>query len=160
MSRISPEPGGSQAAGRDLVTLLEEQRDLYRELRELGSRQRPLISADDAEPLLALLRGRQELITRLMRVQTELGPHRRVWRERLASLPPVQRDCVLRLVKESDALLESILQEDQEDSALLTSRKQMLAVGVRNVSGAQAVHAAYAGTAQPQSNGSHGVIHG
>jgi hypothetical protein len=131
-----------------LLELLTQQRDLYRSLRDLSEQQRALIAGDRPEMLLNILRERQDLVTRLARLNEDLGPYRRNWDAFHASLPEAHRNQASALLHEINALLRTILRTDQEDGALLSARKQAVQAQIGGVADGRAANAAYA--AQPR----------
>lgn len=126
-----------------MIELLRRQRDLYRGLRELSEKQRTMISGDRPELLLSILRDRQDLVTSLARLNEELGPFRRNWDALYAGLPEPLRNEASGLLHEINTLLRTILQTDQEDSALLSARKQVIGAQITGVAGGQAANTAY-----------------
>src|SRR5262249_16506136 len=64
---------------RELIRLLERQRDVFQHLRSLADRQRALVEQDDPQPLLVLLSERQRLVEDLNRCNSLLAPYRRNW---------------------------------------------------------------------------------
>jgi hypothetical protein len=129
---------------RRLVALLTQQRDFYRRLRELSQKQRSLIAGDRPELLLTILRERQELVAALARLNNDLGPFRRNWDAMYAALPEAIRMEASQILQEINGLLRVILQTDQEDSALLSARKQAVAGDLAALSGGRAANTAYA----------------
>lgn len=127
-----------------LLTLLTRQRDLYRKLRELSELQRSTISGDRPERLLNILRDRQGLVTSLAQLNDEMGPFRRHWDATYDALPEKHRDHASGLLQEINGLLRVILRTDQEDSALLSARKQAVAGNIADLSGGQVANSAYA----------------
>ena len=127
-----------------LIKLLSEQRDLYVRLRELSEQQRSLISGDHPEQLLNILRERQTLVGALARLNEQLAPFRRNWDGMYRSLPTAQRHQANELLQEINGLLRLILRTDQEDSALLSARKQTVAGQIRDLGGGQSANNAYA----------------
>ncbi len=127
-----------------LIQLLTKQRDFYHRLRELSQQQRTLISGDRPEMLLAILRERQELVTALAQLNNELAPYRRNWDAMYAALPELTRTEASQILQEINSLLRVILRSDQEDSALLSARKQAVADGLAGIAGARVANAAYA----------------
>jgi predicted component of type VI protein secretion system len=138
------EQSTEQLAPEGLITLLREQRDLYQRLQELSERQRRLISGDRPELLLNILRDRQTLVESLARINKQLSPYRRNWREIYDTLPEHVRDTASGLLEEINGMLQTILKADKEDQALLSARKQAVARSVSDVSGGQIANAAYA----------------
>ena len=127
-----------------LVSLLGQQRDLYRRLRELSDKQRTMISGDRPELLLNILRDRQDLVTALARLNDDLAPYRRMWDALYTALPEADRAQASASLQEINELLRVILQTDHEDSALLSARKQAIASEIAETSGGQAANRAYA----------------
>lgn len=132
-----------------LVALLTEQRDLYLRLRELSEQQRSLISSDRPEQLLNILRERQTLVGALARLNDQLAPFRRNWEGMYNSLPTDLRDQANNLLQEINGLLRLILRTDQEDSALLSARKQTVGDRIRDLADGQSANAAYGRQATP-----------
>jgi hypothetical protein len=132
-----------------LIDLLSQQRDFYRRLRELSEKQRSLIAGDRPELLLAILRERQELVAALARLNNELGPFRRNWDAMYAALPEAIRSAASQILQEINGLLRVILRTDQEDSALLSARKQAVAADMAGLSGGRAANTAYARQTDP-----------
>jgi len=127
-----------------LLALLREQRDLYRKLRALSDRQRGLISGDEPDRLLNILRDRQTLVAGLVRLNDQLAPYRRDWESIHARLPDNTRDEASALLSEINEILQGILRIDQEDGALLSARRQAVARSLSDVSGGRTANAAYA----------------
>lgn len=134
-----------------LITLLSQQRDLYRQLGELSVKQHSMISGDRPELLLKILRDRQELVIALARLNEELGPFRRNWDTVYSALPGAQRAQASEILHEVNGLLGVILRTDQEDGALLSARKQAVATEIAHVEGGKVANAAYARQAAPAS---------
>ena len=131
-------------APQRLLSLLKQQRDLYRRLQELSERQRTLISGDRPELLLNILRDRQTLVSSLAAVNEELSPYRRNWQQVYDALPEATRQTASGLLEEINGMLQVILRADQEDQALLSARKQAVARSLSEVSGGRTANAAYA----------------
>lgn len=127
-----------------LLGLLTQQRDYYLRLRELSEQQRTLISGDRPEQLLNILRERQTLVGALARLNEQLAPFRRDWEGTYAGLPDERRGQANDLLQEINGLLRIILRTDQEDSALLSARKQTVGQAIGAVSDGQTANAAYA----------------
>jgi hypothetical protein len=140
----------TQLDSNRLIELLTQQRDLYRGLRDLSERQRNMISGDRPELLLSILRERQDLVTSLARLNEELGPYRRNWDAMYAALPEAQRGQASEILHEINGLLRDILRTDQEDSALLSARKQTIGAELSNASDGRTANAAYAQQAKPK----------
>jgi hypothetical protein len=145
---------------KQLIGLLVEQRDLYRRLRQLSEQQRTLITGDRPEMLLNILRERQTLVGALSRLNEQLAPFRRNWEPLYAGLRAELRNEANELLQEINSLLRVILRTDQEDSALLSARKQSVAREMDALSGAQSANTAYA-PKTPAGNSAHSAdMHG
>lgn len=136
-----------------LLRLLTEQRDCYRRLRELGERQRALIAGDQPELLLGILQERRALVGSLARLNEQLAPFRRDWEGTYARLSEPARLQASTLLNEINGLLRVILKSDQEDSALLSARKQGVARELGELAGGRTVNAAYAAQAGGRGGG-------
>ncbi|MGD8454312.1 MAG: flagellar export chaperone FlgN [Phycisphaerae bacterium] len=136
-----------------LIDLLAEQRGLYVRLRELSEQQRTLITGDRPEMLLNILRERQSLVAALARLNDELAPYRRDWENLYSGLPDDLRRQANDLLQEINGLLRVILRTDQEDSALLSARKQTLGGEMDKLSGGHSANSAYARQATPEKRG-------
>lgn len=134
----------------EMMRLLTEQRDLYRRLRELSAQQRTLITGDRPDTLLNLLRERQTLVAALAQLNQRLAPYRRNWETLHRALPDEQRTQATALLGEINTLLQCILQTDQEDSALLSVRKQSVGQQLGTLADGRAAHAAYGRQTAPQ----------
>jgi hypothetical protein len=136
--------GTSQLDPHRLIALLEEQRDLYLKLRQLSNTQRSMIAGDRPELLLHILRERQDLVTALARLNEQLSPFRRNWDALYATLPEDGRTRASAVLQEINGLLRVILRADQEDGALLSARKQAVALDLTAASGGRTANTAYA----------------
>jgi len=130
-----------------MIALLAKQRDLYLRLRELSEQQRALVTGDRPEMLLNILRERQTLVGALARLNEQLAPFRRNWEGMYTGLPDDLREQAHGLLQEINGLLRVILRTDQEDSALLSARKQTTGRQIEALSGGQSANAAYANQA-------------
>jgi hypothetical protein len=106
-----------------LLKLLEQQAKLYRELRGLANRQRPLITRGQTAPLLTLLADRQRLSGELSRVAAELTPYRADWQRVRARLSEIQRRRAEVLLGEVETVMRDLLQVDEADARLLAAQK-------------------------------------
>lgn len=127
----------------ELVRLLTRQCDLYRRLAALSGQQRNLIAGNRPELLLQVLRERQDAITGLARLNDQLAPYRRDWETIRNALPDAARQQALDLLDEINRLLKSILETDQEDTALLSARKQAVGQTLSDINGGRTANAAY-----------------
>jgi len=144
---MTPRPDGGEV--EPLIALLSEQRDIYLRLRTLSEQQRGLISSDRPDTLLQVLHDRQAMVARLARLNEQLAPFQGRWESGLAQLAPDVRARATALLDEIKSLLGHILKTDQEDSALLSARKQAVARELSETAGGRTVHAAYGAQSKP-----------
>ncbi len=137
-----------------LLRLLESQRNCYRRLRELSLLQRSLISGDRPELLLNVLGDRQRIVNELAGLNEQLAPFRQDWEGVYESLPAEVRVRAGELLDEINGLLRVILQNDQEDSALLAARKESVRGALAQLDGGRHAQSAYRPTPRRPSGGS------
>ena len=136
---------------KDVLALLQRQRDLYRELKSQSEQQDELIASGATDRLLSLLAQRQKLIDGLGEVSQSLAPYR----SRIAAIADQARDGIgdeMRgLVEEVRVLLESIIECDEKGKADLAAARDRVGGQVRQAAGAIAAAGAYGGAvAKPQ----------
>lgn len=126
-----------------IVRLLRKQHELYLRLQDLSHRQRGLITGDHPEQLLSILHDRQSLVNALAQINVQLSPLRADWTRIYHRLPPEARSEVTRLLEQIHRVLHAILRTDQEDSALLSARRQSAGQSLNQLDQARAVGQAY-----------------
>ncbi len=132
-----------QNVGR-VIELLRHQRTLYRKLRSLAERQKSLVVSDDASALIGLLAERQRLVDGLVQLNVQLAPYRENWTEFYQGLGEPQRVEVSDLLEEVNASLGAILRDDARDTAMMTARRERMAIELGEIGGSRKAHAAYA----------------
>lgn len=132
-------------AGDDVLALLQQQVDLYRDLETLANRQRNLISEEDPHPLLRLLADRQKLTDELTATSRRLEPFRTNWPVVRESLTREQRSTADQLLTEAGERLGRIIAADKTDAQLLAARKSRTATAVSKVQPGRRMLTAYAG---------------
>ncbi len=115
-----PFPTGEAA---ELLGLLTRQRDLYTELGALASQQASLIADGKTEALLTVLSKRQCLIEELGQINDNIGPYRGRIPEIAEALPEASREKLRDLVDQVQALLKSIIEQDEQDRMKLEQAK-------------------------------------
>ncbi len=126
-----------------VLGLLREQASLYDRLERLAVRQRSLVTAEDAGPLLALLGERQKLSEGLTGLARRLEPVRRSWSTYRAQLPQpqqVEADCLWDDVRQR---LGRIIDNDEQDARILSMRKQSVAKALRATQSTRQAISAY-----------------
>jgi hypothetical protein len=133
----------------ETLRLLEEQRELCRQLSGFAAAQRALITGDEPERLLAVLGDRQQVLDRLSVIVDRLRPVQRRWGEVRASLTPAQARQADALITEVNTLLAGILKGDEADAQLLSARKTATGQSLQQVGQGRQAGAAYAAGAAP-----------
>jgi len=109
---------------RTLLELLQEQRDLYHQLHELSETQSRLIKQGQTEDLLSVLSKRQGLVEQLTQINGRLSPYRDYWGQVAQQLPEDQRQRLSKLLDEVQTLLQSILEQDENDRQQLQAARE------------------------------------
>lgn len=129
-----------------VIELLRHQRTLYRKLRSLADRQKTLVVSDDAGALISLLAERQRLVDGLVQLNAKIAPYRQNWTDFYQGLNETQRVEVSELLEEVNASLGAILRDDARDTAMMTARREQMAIELGEIGGNRRAHAAYAGS--------------
>ncbi|HPF37274.1 MAG TPA: flagellar protein FliT [Phycisphaerae bacterium] len=140
------EATSEQNAAR-VIELLRHQRTLYRKLRSLADRQKSLVVSDDAGALISLLAERQRLVDGLVQLNAKIAPYRQNWTDFYQGLTESQRVEVSELLEEVNASLGAILRDDARDTAMMTARRERMAMELGEIGGSRKAHAAYASNA-------------
>ena len=122
---------------------LEQQMQIFTQLKQLAAKQRQLIEHDQTEPLLALLGARQKLINRLLQLDGQMGPLRQRYQRCSKDLPAQLHDELQAMVEKVRTTLGEILQSDRADSELLAQRKGQVGQQLGGISQVRRAHAAY-----------------
>lgn len=132
----------------EVFTLLQKQRDLYRELKSHSEQQDALIASGATDQLLSLLAQRQRLIDGLGQVSSSLAPYR----SRIAAIADqASGDLGAQMrgmVEEVRGLLESIIATDEKGKTDLEAARDQVGGQIRQAAGAVAAAGAY-GKAAP-----------
>lgn len=137
-TRESADPG-------QLMGLLSEQRELYRQLGQLACGQRDLITGESPERLLGVLVQRQRVIDQLEGVTGRLRPYQQNWRSVRSNLSPEDGRRADQIVAEVNVLLKSILEKDAADAELLAARKSNAGQAMQSMKTARHAGTAYGG---------------
>lgn len=129
---------------RQMLDLLIQQRDLYRQLGQLTDKQRGAIDSQLPEDLLRILGDRQRLINQLTEINEQLEPFRGQWDQIRRTIPAVRRQRISQLVDEVGELLSEILKQDASDCDLLEQRTSECQGDAMTASVGQKINAAYA----------------
>lgn len=118
------ETGDESLDPRELMQLLERQREAYHRLRTLADRQSAVIAHDDPQALLTILADRQKLVDDLGRCHLALARFRRNWPAVMERLDEGLRTRVRGLLEENDRTLASVLDSDKEDAQRLAAKQE------------------------------------
>lgn len=143
--------GTNRVDADHLIELLSRQRELYLGLRALSDRQGTLITGDQPELLLTILRDRNQYVTALAENNKQLAPYRKNWSEVYAELPEPMRERASGLLEEINGMLSIILETDRRDSALLSARKQTVSRSLQELNDGRSANQAYARQTRPRS---------
>ncbi|MBX2852188.1 MAG: hypothetical protein KTR15_10620 [Phycisphaeraceae bacterium] len=132
----------------EVFALLQQQRDLYRELKSHSEQQDALIANGETDQLLSLLAQRQRLIDGLGQVSSTLAPYR----SRIAAIADQASGDLGKqmrgMIEEVRVLLESIIAADEKGKADLEAARDKVGGQIRQAAGAVAAAGAY-GNAAP-----------
>lgn len=144
--QISNQSSSDEAT--EVFALLQQQRDLYRELKSHSEQQDALIASGATDQLLSLLAQRQRLIDGLGQVSSSLAPYR----SRIAAIADQASgdlgEQMRAMVEEVRELLESIIATDEKGKADLEAARDKVGGQIRQAAGAVAAAGAY-GNAAP-----------
>ena len=126
-----------------LLDLLRRQRDGYQSLKDLADQQQALIAQGRAERLLALLAQRQTVLDRLTEVSRQIDPYRDQLTAIVDAAEQDEAQQIQGLVAEVQDLLQSIIQQDQRDTADLQTARDGVQQQIRHSKTAGSVAAAY-----------------
>ena len=149
MPLLPRQPDGTPLAGgtpwvEELMRELDRQGVLLSRLEAMSRDQRALIDQDDVEPLLAVLSDRQRVIEEVTRgVRASEGLRQR-WEAERSSLPEVVRAGVQRRLDELSAAVAAIAARDEQDEALMRSRRDRVGDELRQVERSRRAMGAYA----------------
>jgi len=104
---------------RQLLDRLQQQRDLYRQLKLLSGSQAQCIREGSAEQLLGVLSERQAVIDALSTSNAELAPYREKWEALSGSVDPGMREQVREVLAQIEGMLNEIVEQDDRDRAEL-----------------------------------------
>src|SRR5262245_46979237 len=96
-----------------VIQALEGQVSCYRRLVKLAELQNGHVQQNQTEALLDVLKNRQMLLDEIMQHERVVGPAKRGWNEFIAGIESNQRDVAQGLLNETRALLQQIVDADQ-----------------------------------------------
>ena len=145
MTPDTPIQSATAGEASEVLGLLQQQRDLYRELKSHSDQQDELIATGATDRLLSLLAQRQKLVDGLGQVSASLAPYR----SRIASIADQASgdigDQMRSMVEEVRGLLESIIDQDEQGKTQLAAARDKVGGQIRQAAGAVAATGAYGG---------------
>lgn len=145
--------GGGGGEAEQLIERLTRQRDLYRSLEALSSKQQTVIAEGQTEQLLAVLSERQVIVDQLTTLNAEIAPQRGRMTEIAEAAPADQRQTLRGLVDEVQGMLRSIIEQDEQDRQSLETNKQRVGQELAKLKTAPAAINAYRANAYAKSPG-------
>lgn len=139
--------GPVAAVHAPLVAVLERLGAALGELDALSRRQASLIDAEDPEPLLSLIAGREEAGRRLAAAVRDLDPLRREWERCRPEAPATARSEIDASLNALAGAAAAIMQRDEADGAALARRREELMVALGGVDRSRSAVGAYRGAA-------------
>ncbi|MCX7935128.1 MAG: flagellar export chaperone FlgN [Planctomycetota bacterium] len=141
-------PEGSDLAAA-LRAGLEKQIALYRQIKQLSAKQRPLIAANDVEGLLRLLAEKQEIIAAAAAEAEKLGPWQERWEAARANVPEAERQVVEAAAADLRQILAEIVALEDEGQAAALSVREAAGAALTRLQKGKAMHKAYGGGRPP-----------
>ncbi|MEM1072309.1 MAG: flagellar export chaperone FlgN [Planctomycetota bacterium] len=112
--------------GSRLVSLLDQQIDLYGTLDELSKRQHDIVETDDTDSLLRVLAERQSVINRIANLARALEPFRSDWDANVNRLPDTERVRIRARLDELAIVMEQIARRDEHDRDVIEQRRSAI----------------------------------
>ena len=138
----SPAASASMPSVAALLDRLTQQRDLYEQLKLLSAQQTKLIAEARTEQLLGVLSERQRLVDRIGTLSQEIAPYRQHWPQLSKQIDEQDRQRVNGLIEQVETLLQSIVEQDDQDRARLLEARQKVAGEMEQVrQGSRALNA-------------------
>jgi hypothetical protein len=138
-----------------VISALEEQVTCYRRLARLAEAQHEHVQQMHMEPLLEVLKNRQEVLDRLQVLESVIGPAMKRWTDFLSEVQSDQRARAEEIVGETKRLLEQIMAADRNDTFVLQQRKVNLGQQINQAASARQINRNYATSAYGSRRASH-----
>ena len=130
-----------------VIAALSEQVLCYQRLAKLAELQHEHVQQSQTEPLLDVLRLRQEVLDQVSSLEEVIVVAKRRWGEYVGGLTADQRAQAERLLAETRRLLEEITAADRNDALILQQRKLNLGKQLSQANAAKQVNRNYAAAA-------------
>jgi hypothetical protein len=131
----------------EIVNALSEQVECYKRLARLTELQHEHVRQDQTEPLLEVLKSRQQMLDQISALEAVVAPARRGWGVFIDSVEPHQRARATSLLEESRRLLADITSADQRDALVLQQRKLNLGRQIQQTQSARSANRNYGAAA-------------
>lgn len=131
----------------EVIQALERQIGCYRRLAKLAEVQHGHVQQNQMEPLLEVLKSRQDMVEQIAKLEKVIGPARQNWGVFVRDMEVEKRSQAESYFAEAKQLLESITTNDQNDALLLQQRKLNLGKQINQASAARQVNRTYAAAA-------------
>lgn len=143
----------SDPAARRLAGIIDEEHSLCVELDSLSQAQSAMVEGGDTDGVLEVLGRRQQIIDRIVVLNTELSPLRERRDELLATLPAGERQRVRDRVNEIADTVERVRARDEQDRQAMERRRTGIAGELSGLTRARGAIAAYSAPGTADSNG-------
>ena len=131
-----------------LVTLLDEQIDLYGTLDELSKRQHGIVESDDTDALLRVLADRQDVINKIASLSRALEPYRADWDANVNRLPDTERARIRGRLDHLAVVMEQIARRDEHDRDVIEQRRTAIGAELGGTKRTGVALSAYGGQAK------------
>lgn len=143
----------AEGAARRLAGIIDEEHALCIELDSLSLAQSAMVEGGDTDGVLEVLGRRQQIIDRIVVLNTELSPLRERRDELLAVLPAGERQRVRARVDEIADTVERVRARDEQDRQAMERRRTGIAGELSGLTRARGAIAAYGAPAAADTNG-------
>ena len=144
-------PISSHGEADQLIEMLTRQRDLYRSLDGLSGKQQQIVADGQDAQLHGEKSERQVIVDQLTRINQDLAPLRGRMTEIADAASADKKQALRTLVDDVQAMLESIIQRDEEDRQTLEASKAQVGQELAKVKTAPAAINAYKANAYAKS---------
>lgn len=127
----------------DFLVHFREARDEWRSLLEFSRQQHSLIDEDSYPQLLQLLSRKQRILSCLDDLKRQHPEMREAWKQQRDLLPPALRDECEELLRETEAIVEALMEQEDTAASQLTYRHDATRRQLQALTAGSEVHAAY-----------------
>lgn len=127
-----------------MESLLHEQEGILTSLEQLSSRQGDCIRSGCVDDLLNVLGCRQELVTRFLDVQSDLGALKKTHEDLALVVDQVVQDRLHERMQSLDLMLQDVLEQDDRDHTMLLQQREAVEHRVNQIDAGVRARARYA----------------